>query len=140
MDRKNGTFQHFKDNENYPISIRERAIYSLREDENGIIWVGSYGGLTRIDPEENEEGFFPTKVFDRKADIGLESDAVRVLAPADSGNIWVGTWNGGLYFFDKKKEQFTAIRHDPNNPSSLSSDVVDAILYHKKWRCLGWDL
>ena len=40
------------------------------------------------------------------------------------GGLWVGTYGGGLYHLDPAHERFTAYRHDPANPRSLSSDVI----------------
>jgi signal transduction histidine kinase/streptogramin lyase len=38
--------------------------------------------------------------------------------------LWVGTYGGGLYHLDPVRGLFTAYRHDPANPRSLSHDVI----------------
>nr|WP_236675878.1 two-component regulator propeller domain-containing protein [Chryseolinea lacunae] len=40
------------------------------------------------------------------------------------GNLWLGTNGDGLIYFDRHSGRFTSYKHDPNNPHSLSSDVV----------------
>ncbi|MEZ4851714.1 MAG: two-component regulator propeller domain-containing protein [Bacteroidia bacterium] len=57
MDRENGTFWRFKDHEGYHESLTERSIYALFEDASGNIWVGSYGGLTKVYPQSVDAAF-----------------------------------------------------------------------------------
>jgi signal transduction histidine kinase len=42
--------------------------------------------------------------------------------------LWVGTLSAGLNRFDRGKKIFTNYRHDPNDPHSLSSNAISAIL------------
>ncbi|MFQ6114949.1 MAG: SpoIIE family protein phosphatase, partial [bacterium] len=44
-----------------------------------------------------------------------------------SGNLWLGTANGGLNRFDRETETFTRYQHDPTNPNSPGSDIVQEI-------------
>lgn len=59
----------------------------LLESRSGEIWVGCYGGLSRI------AGGRVTSF--RPAD-GLSSDKVRALHEDDRGALWIGTYDGGL--------------------------------------------
>jgi ligand-binding sensor domain-containing protein/signal transduction histidine kinase len=128
MDRKTGKFWRFKDYERYPKALTEKSIYALYEDNEGNIWVGSYGGLTRISSQPDDNGQFIFKTFESGPKTRLGSNAVRAIYPADSQNIWVGTWNAGLYLFNLNTETFTPIRHRDNDSLSLSSDFVSSIL------------
>ena len=44
------------------------------------------------------------------------------------GSLWIGTFNGGLNRLDRETGTFTVYRHAPQDPTSLSSDDVRAIL------------
>lgn len=105
----------------------KRPIYSICEDAQKQIWLGTYGGLVRVRIDESEE--IPDLTFKRytSIDSGLSSNAVRSITVAPEGGIWVGTWNGGLHHFDPQLESFQQIRHDPENPNSLSSDFVASV-------------
>jgi signal transduction histidine kinase/streptogramin lyase len=57
-----------------------------------------------------------------------------------SGIIWIGTDRGGLNRWDKKTNQFTHYRYDPNNARTLRRDAVYGILEDhdsQLWVCNG---
>ncbi len=57
---------------------------------------------------------------------------IHSLCPGDSGNLYIGTWGGGVDIFNPKTEKFIHIRHDPENSNSLSSDNV-MVLLRDRW-------
>ena len=44
-----------------------------------------------------------------------------------SDGLWIGTYNGGLNYFDPDAEGFVHYRHDPQDNNSLSTDEVTSI-------------
>ncbi|HGY57163.1 MAG TPA: hypothetical protein ENK44_15755 [Caldithrix abyssi] len=52
------------------------------------------------------------------------SNAVQCIYQDSKGFMWFGTWNG-LYKYDGYK--LTAYKHDPDNPNTISDDVIVAI-------------
>lgn len=71
-----------------------QAIYSLFESRDGRLWVGGDNGLGEWDG--NQWTLFTTK-------DGLSENAVRAVAEDASGNLWVGTENNGLDYFNGDK-------------------------------------
>jgi len=76
-------------------NVYNNCIPNIIEDKNGHIWIGSFthGGLTEIDgdmmihhalKDEYGDGMISTSYMD------------------DSGNLWFGTRNGGIYTYDYK--------------------------------------
>lgn len=63
-------------------------IYSLMESKSGEIWVGMLQGLAVHDGDRF--------VRDWSAADGLPPGAVRAIHEDEKGNIWVGTYGGGL--------------------------------------------
>ena len=45
-----------------------------------------------------------------------------------SGYLWIGTYGGGLNRYDPRTRRFTAFRHNPADPESLSNDMVYSLL------------
>jgi ligand-binding sensor domain-containing protein len=43
------------------------------------------------------------------------------------GNVWIGTWGGGLSLLDKNQESFTRYVNDPSDKNSLSSNFIQKI-------------
>jgi ligand-binding sensor domain-containing protein len=59
-------------------------VTALQEDYTGSLWVGSWAGLTRIDPETG-------RIMAR---VRVPSNTIESLAMDKVGRIWVGTYDG----------------------------------------------
>ncbi|MGH8442539.1 MAG: two-component regulator propeller domain-containing protein [Nevskiaceae bacterium] len=71
--------------------IRHNDVWTLLEDFDGALWIGTRGGgLTRM-----KDGLFVN--FGREQ--GLSSDAIQALWQTPDGSLWVGTRGGGLNRF-----------------------------------------
>ena len=44
------------------------------------------------------------------------------------GQIWIGTYKGGVNLLDRGDDSFRRFQHDPANPYSLSHDRVSSVL------------
>jgi ligand-binding sensor domain-containing protein len=44
-----------------------------------------------------------------------------------SGDLWIGTWGGGLNQYDWEKDAFNRYQHDPDDHRSLSNNIVRAV-------------
>ncbi|MFL6463120.1 MAG: two-component regulator propeller domain-containing protein [Bryobacteraceae bacterium] len=71
---------------NKSMGLADDSVFSITGDENGNIWVGTHGGLSRL-----SAGRFTTF----NVQNGLLSNFVRVVKSDRQGNVWVGT-NSGL--------------------------------------------
>ena len=60
-------------------------VYSIAQDQNGILWFGTNNGLSRYDGQS-------WITYDTHT--GLLDNNVYAIAPAPSGELWVGTKNG----------------------------------------------
>jgi len=67
------------------------VILALERDARGLIWVGTPGGLARVDPE-----FFPFISLD-VADVRPASSEILALVIERAGGLWVGTGTGLAY-------------------------------------------
>ena len=43
------------------------------------------------------------------------------------GDLWIGTWDGGLNRYNRQSDTFTHFKHDPNDPNSISSNTIYSI-------------
>ena len=57
----------------------------------------------------------------------ISGGLVNTICEDSSGDLWIGTWEEGLFRFDIGKEEFINYKHDPDNPKSLSDNCVFAI-------------
>ncbi len=103
----------------------DRAIRALLADGETGVWVAGWGnGLRHLRADGSVDAF-----VHRPDDPHSLSDNVLIcLEPVWDGGrlvgLWVGTWSGGLVYFDTVDGRARAFRHDPADPKSLSSDKV----------------
>jgi ligand-binding sensor domain-containing protein/DNA-binding CsgD family transcriptional regulator len=102
--------------------LNARVVPSMMIDQNGFLWVGSREGLFRYDGYEALE-FLP------EADNpGSISDIdVRCVYEDNTGNLWAGTFTGGLNRYDAGTGTFEHYRHDPADPGSINDDSIVGI-------------
>jgi len=99
---KNGNDIEFKNYKNafsnYPIATCN-VIRNLKQDNNGRIWIATNNGLLIFDPDKgNSYNYTFTRYVKMPGDItGLGNNAVQVIHKDRSGQMWVGTFGGGLY-------------------------------------------
>jgi ligand-binding sensor domain-containing protein len=43
------------------------------------------------------------------------------------GKLWIATYGGGLCFFDRSTEKFTAFKNDPSDSKTISSNFIHSI-------------
>ena len=90
-----------------PYSLSDNAIYSLCEDRESGIWVGSYFG--GVDYYPRSYTYFE-KYYPKEGDNNLQGKRVREFCQDNKGILWIGTEDGGLTFsFFAPSSEFTNI-------------------------------
>ncbi|MFN3307652.1 MAG: two-component regulator propeller domain-containing protein [Anaerolineales bacterium] len=105
----------------HPISVKV-----ITEDQHGYLWAGleDPGGLLKIDPDRKRVWLYGGQ---KQTAAGFPSTfGVRAIHADRQGNLWLGTYNG-LVWFSSQQERWRQFRHNPNQPHSLSNDFVWAI-------------
>ncbi|RRB03974.1 hybrid sensor histidine kinase/response regulator transcription factor [Larkinella rosea] len=100
-------------------------ITDIIDDKAGNLWV-----LTDYGAWFYPQGQSTHKVYllpDSEDGHSLSTHALkRGLCDAD-GNLWIGTWQGGINIRYAQPERFSSFRHEPHNPQSLLADRVTAV-------------
>lgn len=90
---------------------------------DGLYWIGTTYGLLIYDPVTRSlEQQFPDEIS--VSTLGAES--VRCLAKDRFGNVWAGTWNGGLRGWMTYEEGFSRFISD-DSPHSLVGNTIRAV-------------
>jgi len=112
------SFKVFRHN-SAPASLSGVTISALFKDRAGLLWVGVDQFLDRFDPA--------TETFKHyRADKNL--GVIFSIFQDNAGKIWLATTGGGLASVDQATGKFSYYRHDPGDPSSLSSDDLRFVM------------
>lgn len=103
----------FRDrNENIPL-------HTFYVDKNGKLWIGTQKGLYIADPLTRESRLYLHSGYDR---FSLPNDSVWIITGDDCGNVWIGTYAGGLCYVNlDESDAFTT--YTPSQ-SSLNHNLV----------------
>lgn len=97
------------------------------EDENGMMWIATSGGLVRYDGLT-----FEVYATNPQDSTSLLSPAINHIFPdLENGKIWLPTQRG-LSVFDIQKKQFKNYLHDPQIPNSIPDRRLTHIFKDKE--------
>ena len=145
-----GTFYNFKNDPGNTFSLSDDHVRALLEDRAGNLWIGTHvGGLNliirnhdhKIDPDAVKFFRFQHNPENSKT---LSNNHVEAIFEDNQGNLWIGTYGGGLdklvnfkshkpanslnskatFYDDVEVIHFEL---DPQNVSSLNNNFVEAI-------------
>ncbi len=117
------TFVRYRRDRDDPSSLVDNRVRAIAEDPDGGLWIGTNGGLDRLDPAT---GTFTHFRHDPADPASLSDDRVRSLYADRDGRIWIGT-RRGLNRFEPATGVFTRYLHDPETPHSLSGESAYSI-------------
>ena len=104
--------------------LLDEQITALHEDSQGTLWVGSAGGLHRLD---RVRSCFQSFRHDPSNGRSLASDHVTALLEDSQGTLWVGTAEGGLDRMLGADGQFFHLAADPEDDLALPDPHVLAL-------------
>lgn len=136
-------FRHYLNGPRDDGNLVSRSITALFEDPDGTIWAGTLEhGLFCLHFKDDGPGqaYHAPEIrqFSQQTGTanGLSHNNILSITGDSAGNLWIGTWGGGLNYFDRKSATFRVYRHEPNNPQSLRDpeDEVRALLVDSRQR------
>jgi len=93
------------------------------QDNEGFIWIGTGEGLNRFDGRS-----FKIYRSNSKSKTSLKSNIITDLFCDSNGQLWIGTYSGGLSRYNKEKDNFFTYTNDSNNPNALLTDEINVIV------------
>ncbi len=116
-------------------NLQSNAVFSIAEDNDGRIWVGTGSGISVFN---NSSALFnngdfdsqPIKIIqDGNVELLLGREAVTCIVVDGANNKWVGTQSGGLYCFSS--DGLTQLNHFTKDNSPLYSNNIIDINYNE---------
>jgi len=117
--------KEFKHDAHDANTLAHNSINTVYIDAEGILWIGTWGGLNKLDPRT---GIFTRYKHEPNNSRTLSTNNVQSIAEDPDGNLWVGTFEGGLNKFDKKTGEFKAFNTSPGNANSISSNYINVLV------------
>ncbi|KRT15207.1 hypothetical protein ASU31_15220 [Pedobacter ginsenosidimutans] len=120
LDKKTNRLTYILNKENDPRSLSDNSISALYKDNNNIIWIGTFKkGIC----------FYHKSIYKFPANRYLAGKKpikkdVNCFAEDNYGNLWIGTNGEGLLRLNKTTGEVTTYRNNPDNNTSLTSDIV----------------
>lgn len=109
------SFKHVKGTNGSRLS--NRTIRSIYEDSRGQFWIGTQNGLNMYDRELGKFIYYP-------ADSNSLSNNSIYQIKEWNGKLVLGSFRGGLQFFDLDNKSYSILKHSKDDISSLSSSNV----------------
>jgi signal transduction histidine kinase/ligand-binding sensor domain-containing protein len=100
------------------------SVLRLLEDHAGTLWIGTHlhGTFTIA------QGASASAPLRAAHDADLAGDTVYALTDAGNGEVWIGTYGGGIVRVDADRRAPLRERHDPARATSLLDDDIAALL------------
>lgn len=102
-------FINFSHDTRNPNSISKGAIRDMLDDGKGNLWIGTEnGGLDILDLQSFENGNpkFNHNLNDKYNEKSLSNNSIYALLKDIQGTIWIGTYGGGVSFYNKLLYKF----------------------------------
>jgi len=96
------------------------TIFALHPGAASELWVGGDHGLIKLDTSTN------SVTSGAKTDL-IGEHSVRAILNDSDGQLWVGTFGGGLLRYDSHTQVLEQFVHDENDAATLSGDRVSTI-------------
>ncbi|HEY7772300.1 MAG TPA: diguanylate cyclase [Marinagarivorans sp.] len=121
-NRERDSLTRYKKSNRFQNGLNHSSVLSLLPAGNGQFWVATEGGLNLMDAEQGSVKSLTTD------NSGLLANPVLALERDNQGNIWVGSFGGGLQRYNPKTQQW----HNILNHADLSKRVDSAYIWALK--------
>jgi signal transduction histidine kinase/DNA-binding response OmpR family regulator/ligand-binding sensor domain-containing protein len=130
FNKKSKTFsgEYFYESKEHSMKLGlTEIVLSITSDEEGILWIGTAGGLIKFDPVSKKFKHYYTDLSKNSGPSDNQINSLYFSHYKNKPALWVGTRFGGLNRFDLKTETFYHFKNDLDDSLSIASDYVSSI-------------
>jgi signal transduction histidine kinase/ligand-binding sensor domain-containing protein/DNA-binding response OmpR family regulator len=102
-------------------SLQTSSVTGIVKDNKGKLWISMDGGGVDIYDSINKD-FKHINSFDKKHYSGINTNDIQTVFIDSKQNIWLGSWNGGIYFLKSGTKNF--INFNSTNTKGLYSNRI----------------
>lgn len=100
----------------HPQAVASRQIREFVEDRDGNIWFGTFDGLQKYNP--NTETY--SLISQEQRPGGLSHSSIFSLYQDVQGTIWIGSYYGGVNYFNPDNNAFNYYSYNPDRDDCLN--------------------
>ena len=135
LDLKNKGLQNYVFKQDDESSLSGNTIISLFKDRTGTLWIGTnLSGLNKYDASVIKFPLVWTN-SNNEVSYGLKADGIRGFYEKDN-ILWIASANG-LIAFNKSTKQHQYFTYNPNDKTSISSNIVRSIYDDGQYLWIG---
>ncbi|AFH50462.1 Putative periplasmic ligand-binding sensor domain protein [Ignavibacterium album JCM 16511] len=113
-------FIHKEDDEN---SVSDNRIYKIYKDEEGLIWICTYGGgVNLFNPESETFKKYPNTAAEKE---NMTANNMMTILRDSYNTMWTGTYGGGLFSFEIESARFTRYSVREGMPSAVVYGILE---------------
>jgi signal transduction histidine kinase/ligand-binding sensor domain-containing protein/DNA-binding response OmpR family regulator len=121
-------------------SVSQGAIYSLVEDNNNYLWIGTEnGGLNIIDLNNFNKNNCRFYYYTHNPNdiLSISNNSIHDIYIDNQNTVWLGVYNGGLSYYNELSQKFNHVKQKTNSQSSLNNNFVNVIYDDKDYLWIG---
>ncbi|RZK58450.1 MAG: response regulator [Pedobacter sp.] len=116
-------------------SLNTAVTFTLFQDRNKKMWVGSKNGVKCFDPKTKRLLKLPNAIANNEAFMATK---IIVIRQDKKGNMWFGSETSGLFMYDVSQERVKVFKHIEGNDQSILSDWMrDIYVYNDNQIWIG---
>lgn len=126
LDRNTGKYQSFDiipdTSTLYPKEIRPvyNTVYGIQEEKKGLFWLATHDGLYRFEPASRSMVAVRTGA---SQNLVLRDDLFTSIL-ADGPGLWLGSWAGGLSYYDLRSGQWSNYKFSKRNKNIGTTNII----------------
>jgi signal transduction histidine kinase/ligand-binding sensor domain-containing protein/CheY-like chemotaxis protein len=124
----------YRNNTNYPNNLSKvtsENISSIFEDKKGNLWIGTNGeGICKFlnsNGPINENSPYTLYKYHPSLKSGLSNNYITDFCEDKFGNIWIGTFGGGISVYDQETDLISSFIIDQENSTDIDKNAITAI-------------
>lgn len=127
-------FTHFKHESGNKESIGQGSIYAILEDNKGKLWIGIENGdlnVLNLNNFDKKRAIFKHFINNISESFSISSNSIHSIYQDKHNTLWIGTYGGGINYYNDLMQKFKCYRQVVTNKNSLNDNHVN-VLYNEK--------
>lgn len=113
-------------------------VYDIHQLDDNRLWIAmEFGGIAVVDLSQqlfrSSDQIHALSIREGDDEYGLSNSSIRCLLQDSFGNVWAGSWGGGINFIKREPSLFSTYKYSPfpSTNNSLNSKIASGVCMDK---------